>query len=216
MEQLSHSEMTQRLGQEPEKWTFLGQCYDAGDGNKRVCVLTLKETQVCFTLKLKSGAKGRMTISPEAIAYFERWNPDLYVKLKAGLMFLELRQPAIAADFAAAAVRKRIAESQAKYDIVRREAKSRIQKYRQDHRRAKLPEYLEAMRFLLQQTGHYFAKDESRALSLEQKTVEIEKALIVARAQDVPEVPKPEATPVETLTKIPAGMNLPDIPELPF
>lgn len=215
---LSHSEITSRLGQEPERWTFLGQCYDAGEGNYRVCAVTLKETRVCFTLKLKSGAKGRMTVSPEAFTSFERWNPDLYVKLKAGLMFLELRKPAIAADIASAEVRRRVAASQAKYDTVRREARSRIQKYRQDNRRAKLPEYLEAMRLLLQQTGHYFEKEESRVLSLDQKTVEIEKVLITARSQDAPEAPqsKPTPAPVAVLVSIPAGMELPDIPELPF
>lgn len=216
MEQLSRNQITERLGQEPEKWTFLGQCYDAGAGNERTCMLTQKPTRICFTLKLKSGAKGRMTISPEAITQFERWNPDLYVKLKSGLMFLELRRPAIEADFQAAAIRRRVDQAQAAYDKARREAKKRIQQYRQNHKRAKLPEYLEAMRALLQQTGHYFEKDESRALSLEQKTVEIEKALIVARAQDAPEEPRPADLPVEPLTSVPAGLELPDIPELPF
>lgn len=214
MEMLSHSEITQRLGRPPEQWTFFGQCYAVEENAERRCALTDVVAHICFTIKPKSGEKGRLVIDAEAIPQFERWNPALYVKLKAGLMFLELRKPAIEADFAAAAIRARIAAAMAKYDAVRKEAKERVRGYQKMNRRERLPEYLEAMRLLLQQTGHYFKQDEDRALAIEQKTVEIEKALIAARAGQP--APQPESQPVETLTRVPAGMDLPEIPELDF
>lgn len=220
MPQFSRSEITQRLGQDPSQWTFLGQCYEASPNNPRVCAVTLKPTLACFTLKLRSGAKGRMTISPEAIEEFERWNPDLYIELKAGLLFLELRRRAFASDIEAAAVRRRIVEAQKKNDVVRREAKSRLQSFRRTYRKEQLPEYLETMRLLLQRTGHYFQQEGTRALALEQANVEIERALIAARAAEgpAPAQPEPEpSTPVPALvTSLPGDLELTDIPELPF
>jgi hypothetical protein len=207
MENYSLQDLTSKLGQEPRQWTFMGQCYDAGEKNQTRCAVTLNLTHICFTLKLKSGKKGRMTISPEAIPAFERWNPDLYVKLRAGQMFLELRAQAVAADIKATRERARLVASEKQYNKVYSEARTRIRNYRSNHRKEKMPEYLEALKFLMQRPGLFFEEQENRALAIEQKTVEMERNLILARATDVPEPIAPETT--ETLLD-----KFEDIPEI--
>ena len=224
METLSHNEITARLGRSPETLTFFGQCYEVEPDTKLRCALTGSVPKVCFTLKPKSGDKGRITVSEASIPYFERFNADLYVKLKSGLMFLELRRPAIIADIAAADLRARIAVAMAKYDEVRKEAKSTVRGYQKMHRREKLPEYLEALRVLFTQTGHYFKEEENRELAIRQKTIEIEKALNRARAEQTAPKPKvdnkplfeEEEEPVAVLTRVPAEITFLDIPELDF
>lgn len=215
METLSHAELTSRLGRAPKDWTFLGQCYEAGEGTRIECAVTRQQAHICFTLKHKDGTKGRQVISAEAIPQLERWAPELYCKLRAGNMFLELRRPAIQADIAQADVRARINAAMAKYDSVRKEAKGRVRGYQKENRRTKLPAYLEALRQLLLQTGHYFKDEEDRAFAIEQKTIQIEQVLAKDRAAEVV-IPAPQPEAVETLTKVPAGIDLLDIPELDF
>jgi hypothetical protein len=224
MDSLSHTEITARLGRAPETLTFFGQCYEVEADTKLRCALTGEVPKVCFTIKPKDGSKGRIIVSEASIPYFERFNADLYVKLKSGLLFLELRRPAIVADIMAANLRARINAAMAKYDAVRKEAKSTVRGY-QKTSRGKLPEHLAALRALFTTTGHYFKEEENRAVAIEQRIIELEKALNKARAVVIP-APQPEVDnsplfadeeeTVAILTKVPAEITFLDIPELDF
>jgi hypothetical protein len=203
MEALSLTEITNRLGQDPKNWDFMGQVYDSGEENKRVCVLTQLPTRICFTIKPKSG-KGRMTISDAAIPLFERWNPDLYVKLHTGLQFLIVHNRAVIKCIAEQKEISRLRASEKKYNAVKRAARGRIDRYRQTIKKGALPEYLQAMKNMLQRTSPYFDRDESRSLWFEQSTTLLEAVLLTAPQEEIPEVvTKPTPEPVSVTSDIP-------------
>jgi hypothetical protein len=189
MENLSRTEITNRLGKEPEHWDFFGQVYSTPEVSARMCALTHKLTRTCFTIKPKSG-KGRLTISAEAIVLFERWNPDRYVKLHTGLQFLQVHDRAVEDSFTEQAALKRMRESEKKFKAVKHAARGRIDRYRQTIKKGALPEYLQAMKDLLQRPSPYFQSDAARALWFDQNTVAIEKTLFAAPPEQ-PATPEP-------------------------
>jgi hypothetical protein len=215
MEVLSHTEMTNRLGQEPKNWDFLGQVYDAGEDNKRVCVITQLPTRICFTIKPKRG-KGRMTVSDAALPHFERWNPDLYIKLSTGLQFLTIHNKAVAQSFAEQKEISRLRASEKKYGEVKRAARGRIDRYKQTIKKGALPGYLQAMKDLLQSTAPYFETDESRALWFEQRTTKLETVLLNSPEEEIQTKPVVEpVAPAAATTPEPVSVTN-DIPEIEF
>lgn len=213
---LSRQELTAKLGLDPAQWAFFGQCYEADTENPRACAVTEQPARICFTIKPKSG-KGRLTISAEAIPQFERWNPDLYVRLKAGLNFLQLRTLAVQRDRTAADKRKRVLAAQQAHSAVRARARQAVHRHRASSNDRRIPESLQALQLLMQTPGLYFDDEDSRALALEQKTAEIEKALTEATGTLVPDEPVP--APVMAAAAEPVQQPLVptfDIPEIDF
>jgi hypothetical protein len=197
MKQLSRNEITLRLGSEPETWTFLGQCYDAGENSGQVCALTQEVAHIFFTLKPLGGGKGRVAVSAESIEQFERWNADLYVKLKTGMMWLQLRLKQVETDKTLAADKARIREAEKKLRTVQADARYLVNEYRKNIRKGALPKYLADMKDLLQKPGCYFKTDEAKALWMEQKTVEMETLIAKYRP-----MPIPERTPLFTAEEL--------------
>jgi len=210
MARLTRTEVTHRLGQDPSRWTFLGQCYTPVPGHTRVCAITLKEPTACFTLKPKVGP-GRMTVSPESFIYFEHTNPDLYLKLQTGLMFLRLRTQEVAAAVADQERVNRLRAAEKKHHSAMMKAKKRLQAYRKLAPEGNLPESLVALTALMDQAAPKVK--ESLALWLEQQTTALEAILLPETAATLAQVTV-SAAPAVVVLETPSAFA--PIPEIEF
>ena len=91
MKKLTTAIITARLGGPPEAWTFVGQCFDAGEQGDLTCAIMQTPSRYLFALKPADGAPGCRYISYEAIPLFKLRNPELYRRLLVGVAFLEIR-----------------------------------------------------------------------------------------------------------------------------
>jgi hypothetical protein len=187
MERINKALITARLGRDPGAWDFRGQCFDVGAGHTITCALTEQPTRFGFTLKPKAG-KGRVVIGPAAFPILRRYAPDLFIKLERGRQFLQVFVDAEHQDMIEAALIKRVTTSEKKFVSLKMEARKRLKAYRMTIRRGDLPEYMAALRFLLERPEPKFETAEAKALWCDQSTTDFQQQLLHS---------KPDGTPVD-------------------
>jgi hypothetical protein len=207
MERMSKAQMIARLGRAPQEWDFHGQCFDAGEGKSVTCVVTEKPTRFAFTLKPKHGGKGRVYVGPSALSLFRRYAPELFVKLEAGRTFLQISVNAERRHMVEASLIKRVATTEKRFVRLKMDARSRLKAYRMQIRQGELPEYLQAVRALLQRPEPKFDTPEAKALWCEQNATELEAQLLQSQHDGRPVeqapvfAPLPETTVPEPVVK---------------
>jgi hypothetical protein len=90
--------LSERLGEELDRWEFLGQCYKASIESNVQCAITLRPTQHCYILKKKDHSKGKAIVGHEAFPHIQRWAPKLHEQLMKGREWHTLHRKAVVRD----------------------------------------------------------------------------------------------------------------------
>jgi hypothetical protein len=134
-----------------------------------------------------------VTIGPASFYLLKRHNPDLYIQLERGRLFLQLQTEMESRDMRKTSLQKRLGDTQKKLGALRMEARQRVYSYRAEHRRGELPEILANLKFLLERKQPEFTEHDSAMLFYESYIVDLEKELLRAPAVTPPAAPTPAA-----------------------
>lgn len=209
MPNLKKADIVRRLGFPLELLEFRGQCYDLGPDLTKICALSQRPTRFCFTLK-PLGGKGKVTIGPASFFLLKRHNPDLYIQLERGRLFLQIFTEAEARDLRQGSLQKRLGQTQKKFGALRMEARNRVYAWRAEHRRGELPRILANLKFLLARKQPEFTEHDSAMLWYEQSIVDLENELLAAPSAG----PTPATTPVRIKEVKPRTFR--PVPEIEF